>query len=102
MKILGVKHNPLSLCTPQVNPTCTDLGSVLGLHSEWPVANHPTESTAGWDGGAFKETMNIFRKRHKIILQLRWDRVQIEVSFDMQRRYIWHLLFYTSVNSEIL
>jgi len=47
MKILGVKHNPLSLCAPQVNLTCTDLGSVLGLHGECPVANHPSEGTAG-------------------------------------------------------
>jgi len=52
--------------------------------------------------GAFKQAMNFFRKQQKKILQVGWDRVQIEVSFDMQRRYIWHLLLYTFVNSETL
>jgi hypothetical protein len=52
--------------------------------------------------GAFIQAMNFFRKPQKVILQLGWDTVLIAVSFNMQRRYIWHLLFSTFVNSEIL
>jgi hypothetical protein len=58
-KILGVKLTHCH-CPPQVNPTCTDLGSDLGLHSEWPVANHPSDGIAGGMVGAFKKGMSLF------------------------------------------
>jgi hypothetical protein len=54
---------------PQVNPTRTDLGSDLGLHSEWPVANHPSDGTAGWDGGGLHiQATRFFLGNHKKIM----------------------------------